>query len=78
MWKRELLKNKIYALIFIGIGALSVCVDERHDATFFVFSLMLGIPLFFAKENWIMGNGGSQDGNQKSRRKNIRRISYGC
>lgn len=52
MWKRELLKNKIYSLILIGIGALSVLIE--YDGTFFIFSLMLGLPLFFAKENWIM------------------------
>jgi hypothetical protein len=51
MWKRELLKNKIYAVLFIMLGVLSVLIE--YDATFFVFALMLGIPLFFAKENWI-------------------------
>ena len=51
MWKRELLKNKIYALILIGLGALSILIE--YDATFFVFTSMIGIPLFFAKENWI-------------------------
>ncbi|MGI6124426.1 MAG: hypothetical protein ACOYIG_09645 [Acetivibrionales bacterium] len=52
MWRRELLKNKLYSLILIGIGALSVLIE--YDGTFFIFSLMLGLPLFFAKENWIM------------------------
>ena len=51
MWRRELLKNKLYSLILIGIGALSVLID--YDATFFIFTLMFGLPLFFAKENWI-------------------------
>ena len=51
MWRRELLKNKIYSLILIGIGALSVLIE--NDGTFFIFSLMLGLPLFFSKENWI-------------------------
>ena len=50
--RRELLKNKLYSLILIGIGALSVLIE--YDGTFFIFSLMLGLPLFFAKENWIM------------------------
>ena len=27
MWRRELLKNKIYSLILIGIGALSVHIE---------------------------------------------------
>ena len=51
MWRRELLKNKLYSLILIGIGALSVLIE--YDGTFFIFTLMLGLPLFFAKENWI-------------------------
>lgn len=52
MWKRELMKNKVYSLILMLIGALSVLVD--HDGTFFIFSLILGLLLFFSKENWIM------------------------
>nr|DAQ19150.1 MAG TPA: hypothetical protein [Caudoviricetes sp.] len=51
MWKRELIKNKIYSLILIGIGALSIPIE--YDGTFFIFALMLGIPLFFSKENQI-------------------------
>lgn len=51
MWKRELIKNKIYSLILIGIGALSIPIE--YDGTVFIFALMLGIPLFFSKENQI-------------------------
>ena len=51
MWRRELLKNKLYSLVLIGIGALSVLIE--YDGTFFIFALMLGLLLFFAKENWI-------------------------
>jgi len=51
MWKRELLKNKLYSFLFILLGALSVPIE--YDGTFFIFALMLGVPLFFAKENWI-------------------------
>jgi hypothetical protein len=51
MWRRELIRNKIYSLILIGIGALSVLIE--YDGTFFIFSLIIGLPLFFAKENWI-------------------------
>ncbi len=51
MWRRELLKNKLYSIILIGIGALSVLIE--YDGTFFILTLMLGLPLFFAKENWI-------------------------
>lgn len=51
MWRRELIKNKIYSVIFILLGALTVPIE--HDGTFFIFALMLGLPLFFAKEIWI-------------------------
>lgn len=54
MWRRELLKNKIYSLILIGLGALSIPIE--YDGTFFIFSLMLGISLFFSKQNWIYGS----------------------
>ncbi len=49
--KRELLKNKLYALILIGLGWLSILPDR--DGTFLVFISMIAIPLFFSKENWI-------------------------
>ena len=52
MWRRELIRNKIYSLILIGIGALSILIE--YDGTFFIFALMIGLPLFFSKENWIM------------------------
>lgn len=48
----ELLKNKILAIVFIFLGFLSIFIE--HDATFFVFSLFLGIPIFFSKENCIL------------------------
>jgi len=51
-WKKELLKNKLYALLLVIIGALSILIE--YDGTFFIFALMIGLPLFFAKENWIM------------------------
>lgn len=51
MMRRDLIKNKIYGIIFIMIGALTVPIE--WDATFFLFTLMLGIPLFVARENWI-------------------------
>jgi len=51
MWKKELLKNKLYALLLVIFGALSIPIE--YDGTFFIFALMLGLHLFFAKENWI-------------------------
>lgn len=52
MWRRELLKNKLYAIAIIFLGALSVPIE--WDATFFLFTLMVGVMLFFSKENWIV------------------------
>ena len=52
MWRRELLKNKLYAIAFIFLGALSVPIER--DATFFLFALMVGHALFFSKENRIV------------------------
>lgn len=51
MWKRKLMKNKIYAIMLIALGAVSVLID--YDGTVFLFTLIIGIPLFFATENWI-------------------------
>lgn len=51
MWRRELIRNKLYSLVLILIGAVPILIDQ--DGTFFIFALMLGVPLFFAKENWI-------------------------
>lgn len=63
MWKKELIKNKIYAVILMCIGALVIPWCDG-DATFFLFSLMMGIPLFFAKENWIY-EGEDNDGTSR-------------
>lgn len=51
MWKKELIKNKIYAVVLIVLGTLTVPVE--WDATFFLFALMVGFALFFSKENYI-------------------------
>ena len=55
MWSKETIKNKIYALVLIGIGALSILPE--NDATAFIFFCLIGVPLFFAKENWIVDGG---------------------
>jgi hypothetical protein len=52
MWKRELIKNKLYSAALISLGALSILIE--YDAAAFIFTLIMGLPLFFAKENWIM------------------------
>lgn len=51
MFTKELMKNKIMSIILMVIGVLSIFIEG--DATFTIFSLMIGLPLFFAKKNWI-------------------------
>ena len=48
---KKTIKNKVMASVFILMGWGSIFIDM--DSTMFVFTLMLGLPLFFAKENWI-------------------------
>ena len=48
---RRTFKNKLCAIVLLGIGALATIPDG--DATFFVLILFITIPLFFTKENWI-------------------------
>lgn len=52
MLRRDLIKNKIYGIIFIVLGALTIPIE--WDATFFLFALMVGILLFASRENCIM------------------------
>lgn len=52
MWKRELIRNKIYAVLMV-LASLPVVILER-DGTVLLLSLFFGVPMFFAKENWIM------------------------
>ena len=52
MFRRDLIKNKIYGIIFIILGALTIPIE--WDATFFLFALMVGILLFASRKNCIM------------------------
>lgn len=54
MWKRELIRNKIYAVLMV-LASLPVVILEK-DGTVLLLSLFFGVPMFFAKENWIMGD----------------------
>lgn len=49
--RRDLIKNKIVGIIFIVLGALTVPIE--WDATFFLFTLLMGIALFAARENCV-------------------------
>lgn len=71
MWKRELLKNKLYALLLVGLSLPIMFLDG--DATATVLMLFFAVPMFFAKENWIMGG---TYVTQESRRKSVRRCTY--
>lgn len=44
-------KNKLSVITLLGCGCMGVLID--NDATALVFFIMVAIPLFFAKENWI-------------------------
>lgn len=43
--------NKFYSLVLMGLGASLIFLDG--DATFFVFSLFIAVPMFFARKQWI-------------------------
>lgn len=45
-------KNKLMALLLVVVGAVPAVV--YGDAGVLVFCLMLAIPLFFAKQNYIL------------------------
>ena len=64
MWSHKLVKNKIHAVLFILLGALSVPIE--WDATFFLFTLIIGGYLFFSKENWIY-EGEEDDGTSREK-----------
>lgn len=52
MFRKELMKNKLYAVLFVMIGVVSMLMSL--DATFFIFTLVVGVLLFFSKENWVV------------------------
>lgn len=49
--KRDLIRNKIVGIIFIVLGALTVLIES--DVTFFLFTILMGIALFAARENCV-------------------------
>lgn len=51
--KRELLKNKIYAVILILLGILTTFLLEG-DATFLLLAVLMGAVIFVSKESWIV------------------------
>lgn len=53
--KRELLKNKIYAVLLILFGILTTFLLEG-DATFLLLTVLMGVVVFVSKEPWIVDN----------------------
>ena len=51
MFRRELLQNKLYAILLIVCTLPIIFWDG--DATAMVFISIIAVPMFFAKENWI-------------------------
>ena len=49
--KRELLKNKIYAIILILFGVFMTFLLEG-DATFLLLAVLIGAVVFISKEPW--------------------------
>lgn len=47
------LKNKIYAIVLVGIGVAATFLLEEGIGVL-IFMLMFAVPLFFAKKNWIV------------------------
>lgn len=45
------LKNKVFAVVLLGMGYLGTLFD--NDITALIFFAFIAIPMFFAKENWI-------------------------
>lgn len=45
----KLSKNKLYAILIVMLGLLSIPID--NDITFFVFGIIVAIGLFVTKED---------------------------
>ncbi len=52
MWSKKTIKNKIVAILLIVCGLVPAFIDK--DITAEIMMLLFAIPLFFAKDNWIM------------------------
>lgn len=48
---RRTLRNKLYAIALIMVGIILRFIS--NDITFLVFTLLIGIPMFFSNKNWI-------------------------
>lgn len=46
-----MIKNKIYAIILLGIGALATAMS--NDASSLLVLSLFAAPMFFSKKEWI-------------------------
>ena len=49
LFNKKLLKNKLYSILLMLVGYVSMLIGG--DGTAFVFTLFMGLPVFFANEN---------------------------
>lgn len=49
LFNKKLLKNKLYSILLMLIGYVSIGIVG--DGTAFIFTLFIGLPVFFANEN---------------------------
>lgn len=49
LFNKKLLKNKLYSILLMLVGYVSIGICG--DGTAFVFTLLIGLPVFFANEN---------------------------
>lgn len=50
--QRQLLQNKLCALVLVGIGAFAASIEG--DATALVLFLFFAVPMFFSKKDWFL------------------------
>lgn len=51
LFNKNLIKNKLYSILLMLIGYCSIYIIG--DCTAFIFTLIIGLPLFFANKNVI-------------------------
>lgn len=49
LFNKKLLKNKLYSILLMLVGYVSIKIVG--DGTAFIFTLFIGLPVFFANEN---------------------------
>ncbi len=76
MWRKETIKKQnLRPGAYRHRGSFYFTGKRCH--CFFIFFCLIGVPLFFAKENWIMDGGGSDYVYEESRRESVR-IASNC